>query len=449
MARPDRYAFEQLFQPGAETPEPDRQRVRAALAEARATVAPADPALLQTAEAIRILAEAGRRLTRERPRWPAVLALVETAPEALRERLPLRLLWLRALTRLGRRSEVMPEITRLLNLEPVDPRRDAALVQLALQMGVALKLPPLPRLYELLWGAPGPSLIETLTGLDLGRYRGFVTPAVLGYFCQLRDIRQDQAPAFADQIAWSLAAAHFVKYVYGVETRALQRSDPPVASSRTEQSLLDFAVQLRAEIARSDLSLLKNLRDQGRSILLLGSHLGLLEPSLTDLAHLGMPLALIHSGNQLLRHQTLRNPPKAMVDIRTRDNPALPFELLKLAKRQRSEQFLTRIYPDGGHSDATRQIDLGGRRIEIGTGAAVLAYYGRAQLVFSKSRWTGQGWVADLQLGPDLAQAGSLEVAGDLLAGFYAEQLNAALLGPAADIGGHGGALPQLREQLG
>ena len=57
--------------------------------------------------------------------------------------------------------------------------------------------------------------------------------------------------------------------------------------------------------------------------------------------------------------------------------------------------------------------------------------------------------MVDLTMGPDLALAGSLDEATDLLAEFYAERLIAALNGPARDIGGHGGTLAQLRAALG
>ena len=447
--QPPRYNLADLIPVGADVTEPDRQRIRSALAEALVSVAPAEPAALIGAEAVRILAETGRRLTRERPRWAAVLGLAESAPPALRDRLPLRLMWLRALPRAGRHDEVMPEITRLLLLDPPDEKRDSALVQMATQMGLAVKLPSLPRLYDLLWGPPQMTMQAALSVPQLIRHHVDLPRALIGFVGALRGDGPERAASLSEDIAWSLGAAHFSKFILDAESFIARRGALPLAQNAAERAVMALAEQARNVMAQSDFSVLHRLRDQGRSIILLGSHLGLLEPLRLDFFLPGMVTAVVHSGNLNLTGRP--GPPfrHDMIEVATRNNPNLPFDLLKLAKRQRREPVLTRIFPDGAHSDTRREIDLGGQPVSIGTGAAVLGYFGRAHLVFAKSRWTGQGWMVDLTMGPDLALAGSLDEATDLLAEFYAERLIAALNGPARDIGGHGGTLAQLRAALG
>ena len=444
MPPPLRYALDPMFQPRGDLAGPDLQRIRQALAVAVAKAPPVDPAALLPAEAVWLLSAVGRSLTGDPPRWGAVMALVDSAPEPLRDRLPLRLLWLRAAGPLGRQAEIIPEMTRLLSLEPVDDKRDAALVKMAVRMGLAHRLPALPRLYPLRWGAPQEKLAAALATLDPGPARATLPAALLGYLCQLRGIAQEEVEDFADRLARSRTLREFLTYLGTAVARIVNGGGR--AETATEAKVLALAAEFTAGIAAWDFSLLERLRDQGRSILLLGSHLGTVEPRGGDLRRLQMRIALIRGGVPLNDHlHALKDVPGAIV-INTANAPSMPFEFMKLAKKLRTEPFLIRIFPDGAQGRSVREIDLDGCRIKIGTGAALLGYHAKAQVVFGRSRWTGQSWAFDPQLGPDLARAGSLEEADALIAEFYAECLLAMLRGPAEDIGGVSGAIaPSVR----
>ena len=442
------YSVATLFQPAGGIAEPTQRQIRAALAEAAQIAVPADPDRLQTVEAVRIIAAAGRQLAAAPPRWGAALAMVEAAPVPLRDRLPLQLLRLRAMARCGRLPEVPPEIARLLLGHPADPKRDAALVNLAEQLGIFPQVPHLPRLSETLWGAPKADLAATVAGLDLKRYRTLLPPGLLGFFCEARGLSPAAVPEVADGLARGLAATHFGLFTLGAEVVLLKRGVPPVARSDREQAVLNQAAAIHAGVAGSDLALLEQLRDQGRSVILLGSHLGMLDPDLADLHGLGMRMAVIHSGLRDIRPVPRRAGQPEVTEIRALDAAQMPFDLLRLAKSMRRSPCLVRIWPDGACSDALRRIEVCGRRFDIGTGAATLGYYGKAVLVFARSRWTGRNWQVDLQAGPDLAEARTPDDASDQLAGFYAQSLETQLLGPLMDIGGYGAAFPRLREQF-
>lgn len=426
------YSVDELFRPD---PGMDRQQARLISAALQETSAPlhATGSRLSIAEASKLICQTMSKLRRSEETRPASLALAQTMPSAFANNPSISLMRCRLLLDLRRKSEAVAEANRLLAQRPENPKRSEEILRLMSAHGLVEKMKANRNQHDAIWGKPEPTFLEMLHKLahrDLPRASdtGFIT-----YLLDLRGQPHSERAAVARELAWWANVRSYCNYLYPLAVEGAKGNPPD-----------DFILAYVAESLKCDdaaaLQVLQPLVAEGRSLIVLQSHSGQRGLISLSLAKLGQPLSLVG------RVQRDRGDANRDFNLSTL-GPSMTLEFLKLAKLHRRGQRVTRILPDGHDGGEMRSIDLFGRSVPIGMGGSTLAWYGKAILVFAKTRWTGQGWGLEVVVGPDIALCADTGAANDAFAAFYAENLRALLQGPLCDLGGTGGFVVSLKRK--
>ena len=434
------YRLAQLFDRTDAFPVDQVRLVRRALKQAHAAEAP-KKSRLSVPEAVRIIAVASGKLLDRKEHFTAALLLARNTPDRLADQADVAVTRCRALIQLRQRDAAVAEADRLLALKPADDQRDRAVVGLMKSVLLHHDIQASFHLHDLVWGARGATGIETLQKLDASAYFSLFDSALL--LTDLLTIRNQPAGDMAQlcqDLAWGLAASYYRKFLANAVTDLRRRRlvDPSAVTEGVTQVFLESCKGLTD--APPDPAL-QALVAQGRSVVLLQSHSGARGVISQSLAELDCPLSLVGKGTRVARTRA------SDFHITTGTASDLPLQFLKLAKLVRKGPRVIRLLPDGRDGSEFGEIDLFGRKLTIGLGGASLAMHGKAVLAFAKTRWTGEGWVVEVVIGPDLAQIADRAAAERLFLDFYAENLRNILLGPPKDIGGTGGFLASLRKE--
>jgi hypothetical protein len=452
---PASFRLDELFTPPTAAPEDQVRLIRRALAKARLATIPkrnpvaALPAILRHTvlkgrqtmpqqQAIVAIITAGHWLMTRKLHNEATLLLAQSTPGRVCDLAEIAVLRCRALVRLGRRDDAVAEADRLLALRPGNEARDRALVAFLKTHLLHDQLRAHWALHDLIWGAPGGTVVETLESLDLSTYRRAFDDPLLHYLLKVRGQPEADQDALRDALAWGLAANHYRKFI----SRSFQekrRRERGAGDPGPSAAYLKSCRQITE--ARPNRTLAR-LVAEGRAVVLLQSHCGVRGVVSQSLAELACPLSLVGRVERLVRQRT------GDFNISTSTPADLPLQFLKLAKLARQGPRVIRLLPDGGDGSAFADIDLFGRKVQIGLGGALLAQQGKAVLAFARTRWTGAGWAVEVDIGPDLAGVTDRAEAEALFADFYAASLRGILRGPARDIGGTGGFLGKLRKEI-
>lgn len=448
------YSLDQLFLPRHDAPVAQVKAIRRALKRARfATIRKRNPLValksllraivLQDRQrfaagpALQIILQAGQRLLEQKEHSAAALQLALNTPEPFADMAGVALLRCRALIRTGQRDAAVIEADRLLALLPGNDARDRTIVALMKAHGLHPRLRARLSLHDLIWGPPGATAIQTLESLDLSTYSAFFDDQLLQYLLELRGAPDQEKQALRKALSWGVAAGHYRRFLAGAlnENRNRRHGD------RREVPGLnpDYLKSCRRLTESRPSHVLERLVAQGRSVVLLQSHSGARGVISQSLATLNCPLSLVGKGARAVRNRP------GDYNMTTGTAIDLPLQFLKLTKLARQGQRLIRLFPDGSDGSEFAEIDLFGRKVPIGLGGATLALHGKAVLAFARTRWTGEGWAVDVEIGPDLAQVANRAEAERLLLEFYAANLRRILLGPAEDIGGVAGYLVSLK----
>lgn len=430
------YRLAQVFVPGPDTPADQIREVRNALKTAHHRLTPGMAHLTQ-ANALRIIAAAGQQLLDTWRGAEAALLLSRCTDPALSDRSGVALLRCRALIQTRRREAAVAEADRLLGLTPADATRNRAVFDLMQAAYLQHDLHPRLRLHDLFWGPPAATVGQTLAGLDASGYRPAFDDEMLAYLTAIRNVPVADRDTLHLALAWGLAASQYRKFLSGglMALRDRRRAHPNARHGLSD-AYLDSAAHL-GDVPPDPA--LQALVAQGRSVVLVQSHSGARGVISQSLADLDCPLSMVGKGSRVVRCRD------GDFNITTGSASDLPLQFLKLAKLARSGLRVIRLLPDGKDGSAFGEIDLFGRKVMIGLGAAALALHGKAVLAFAHTRWTGGAWAAEVTIGPDLAKVSDRARAETLFLDFYAENLRNILLGPAQDIGGTGGYLTSLR----
>jgi lauroyl/myristoyl acyltransferase len=200
------------------------------------------------------------------------------------------------------------------------------------------------------------------------------------------------------KLLWGLAADRLAQLVRAV----LPYEPDPVRDQLWLETLLPAAMRRDRFHALFDVQgpepLLATLA-AGQSVLVAGFHAGVDLGLSSFLYAQGYPVAGISkdSGVTLDPHN---------LGVAT-GTPGTGAAVLKLAKAARQAPRIIYIFPDGGDGEQSQRLCLG-RPVQIGRGAAALAYYGKTAVFFARNRWTGHQFLTQLIPGPLPADHGSL-----------------------------------------
>ena len=168
---------------------------------------------------------------------------------------------------------------------------------------------------------------------------------------------------------------------------------------------------------------------RGRTVVVLQGHGGFQFAVAQVLSGLAVPLTLVgnrhRSGETRREAMNLSAGDAPMILNHPQDlpigtlEPGMALTFARLCKSLRKTARVIRILPDGPEGQGFAVADLAGHPVRVATGAAALAFYGRAALVFARTEWQGDHLVARFFPGPVIGPELSLGDAERLMVDFY------------------------------
>lgn len=196
-----------------------------------------------------------------------------------------------------------------------------------------------------------------------------------------------------------------------------------------------FATWITDETAKlrilPDLSPLAHLAARGETMVVLRAHAGVNGVISEFLNTVAMPHSLV-----AIFAADNTYPGDFHVSV---DDPDFAFRFTKLCQLMRKGPRLVHIFPDGRKGSSFAATQIAGHRVEVGLGAAALAYYGKSTFFFARTRWTEDGVTADLISGPKVTDSDTKSDVEQKLVRFYAECVTGLLGDDPVDLGLRGG----------
>lgn len=362
-------------------------------------------------QTVRVLTQTLVQLRRDK-RHDDILALLDAVPAIEARNSALAFARLMALEQSGRIEELKAALGRV-EVRPGDPNA-LFITRMRGRHNVA------DPSFETFYGPLQRDLGEILRDLPVDRWDG----PRLGRIAEgLYALAPDRPMPLADyrrRYVWGHVADTFLFSLMRQNTE-----DPAIR--RLRRQIRDLAVPF-------DPVPLVAAEQAGRSILFARAHAGINAVLSTRIPSLSLPDVLVE------RHARAPQSRSRSDDrsIRLATGSDLQTDFLKLVKRIRKAPHQITIYPDGPDGGEHRAFTLLGHEVQLGMGAAMLAWHGKAATFFLGTRWQGERILIDLVEGP-VADGGDRDAFEDAFHRFYLERLEAIALGPPEDIVGRGG----------
>lgn len=405
----------------SQTPEGEAGLRALTRVAAAATDLPDDPATRRLA----LLTRTGWPLLIEHRQAAPVITLTRIPAPDLADHPQLAHLRLTCLIRSGRLAELHDELIRLVAVARTNEALRSALRSTVLSNGDACA--PLFRFLddELFGGADG-HLPERMRRLRSDAQPQMVEQSIVRNVAAVRATPEAGFQQLRDDINWGRFMAGYFKFVmagYNHHVLTLGPDAPETVEIRARTQAIRSAV-------RVENTLLQQAARRGQSIVIAGLHTGM--SAITDLGTKtgNLPLSIVAVG-------AAANAPAPNFHVPA-DAPDVTIRFLKLCKMMKAGQRLVHIFPDGPLGEL-QEGQLFGRTIQIGRGAAVLAWRGRAATFVPRSQWDGHTATLFLDPGPNAAVYDDPDQFADDFAEFYLAQIRAVILGPPIDMAPNGG----------
>jgi len=410
-----------------------RKAIEAALAEIAdkndpSNTLPDDPSgILSDGGRLRVLANAGWRLSHNPAHQQEAVHLTETAAAEFKDSPALGHIRLLALSRIGAGPELSHEIDRLITATEKNPRFQSILRDFLLAR---------PQLWQsnssthhrFIWGTAATTLRAQL---DTFRQTGAIVVGLHQIMTRFKTIRSEEEvadPEFTRRLAWGLLVSYYLKLIRFCAGK-IHAKGPTADLTVEERQLLSLTDEMN-DLITVDLSPLQKACESGRNVVILEAHAGVTMFDTLRLQTLGVPISTISAGTA-----TIDTPMK--FDIAA-EGPDVQMRFLKLIKLMKAGQRIVRVFPDGGAGDL-KPLDFLGIPVTVGQGAATLAWRGKADIFFPTSRWTGSEFHITFQAGPQASRYTSRSNFEEEMYEFYLAQWRNIILGPPEDMAPIGG----------
>lgn len=395
------------------------QALQAAMHEQLAPGAPVTAAQRQ-----QVLLAAGRRLLARPETLKSALHLAEHAGREATLSAPFVNLRIVALERLKDRGGLIRALNRIIAARPM-PEAVAQLVVGAAERHDIRQLFALPgRLHAVGWGAWSddlPAQLDALAG---------VTPSPAVSEAAIEHLFRHSRAGIRSYDEYRTRLLHGVnlgRYLFYLRNRTSALGSAPEGAQTTaeDQRIAQRWRAIDGLLQLPDVALLQAAEARGQTLLMLGSHGG-------ANALLGRSM----DGCTLPRSSITQNVSadrEGSFNISTLA-PDATLRFAKLIKMARRSPRMVFMFPDGAVGDTTA-IEVQGRKLHIGRGAASLAWFTRALPFFARTVIEDGAIVLRLLPGPEQKDGEEMERYEKRLNAFYAECLRDILAGPPENIG--------------
>ncbi len=274
--------------------------------------------------------------------------------------------------------------------------------------------------------APGVTWVGETIAAAILRLRGLDAPD-----------KAAEAAAFRARLEWGKAA---VDYLVFLSFYTSERGGGPARGSAGPENDAIWALrdQLGDRIDLPDLSPLLAAVEAGRSVILTSSHSGL--PTLAP--HIMRPTGMPLIGVSTYAPTDLDHPREKTLGLRGNFHA----NFLRAVKILRRDPHLVQLLPDGGVGDMVTKPFLG-TELELGQGAAVMAWQGRAAVFFYGSRLEEGRIRLFLRQGPVADKGGDRAAFDAAFYEFYLGCLDEIVMGPPESMAPEAGFWPALARE--
>jgi len=421
IARLGLEAPEALLHPAA--PGPDGAAILQALQAAmHEHLTPGAP--ISAAQRQQVLLAAGQRLLTRAETLKSALHLAEQAGHNATLSAPFVNLRIVALERMKDRGGLIRALNRIIAARPM-PEAVAQLVVRAAERHDIRQLFALPgTLHAVGWGAWTDDLPAQLDALAQVTPSPEVSEAAIEHLFRHSRAGIRSYDEYRTRLLHGVNLSRYLFYLRN-RTSALGAAPEGTQSTAEDQRIAQRWRAIDRLLQLPDAGLLQAAEAQGQTLLMLGSHGG-------ANALLGRSM----DGCSLPRSSITQNVSadrEGSFNISTLA-PDATLRFAKLIKMARRNPRMIFMFPDGAVGD-TAVVEVQGRKLHIGRGAASLAWFTRAQSFFTRTVIEDGAIVLRLFPGPGPKQAEQMEHYEKRLNDFYASCLRDILAGPPENIG--------------
>lgn len=262
----------------------------------------------------------------------------------------------------------------------------------------------------------------------------WVPAALSDALIRLRGLEGADAADFRARLEWGKAVQEYLLFLsFYVSPRG---GGPDRGTAGPENDAI-WALwdQFRDRIDVPDLTPLMQAVGQGRSVVLTSAHAGL--PTLAP--HIMRPTGLPLIGVSTYADTDLTHPAEKTLGLRGNFHA----DFLKAVKILRRDPHLVQLLPDGGVGDMVTKPFLD-TQLDLGQGAAVMAWQGRAAVFFFSSRIEDGRIRLYLRQGPVAEKGGDRAAFDTAFYDFYLGCLQDIVMGPPESMAPEAGFWPAL-----
>lgn len=263
------------------------------------------------------------------------------------------------------------------------------------------------------------TLAEALDRLP-GSRDDWVAPQLADMLVDLNGLSGAAAETYRARLNWGAAAQEYITFL----TR--HRGAPDEAPDAETAQLRRLAQGLRQLVRLPDPNPLTAARALDKSIVLTTAHLGVGTVGGFLVNPLRMPQVTISANAET----NFDNPQRLLLG--TQGNAQVNF--LKLIKIVRKGRYLVRVLPDGVAGSEPRRAPFLGTEVDLGPGAAVLAWQASAATYFFGTRWQDGALQIYVHAGPVAEKGGDRAAFEAAFYDFYLGCLTEIVTGPPEDI---------------
>ncbi len=377
----------------------------------------------------RVLLTAAQRLSRQ-SEFGAAAVLAFSAGRSV----PLLKVLIRALEE-SRRPDL---VTKFLTEVGTRDHFSQGVMEYLFQMRMKYRVGLSPDDHIRFWGPIDKSLPDVLANLKEGPGMYRHAQQLAQVLTQMRGNPGERAVDVLAGLKSGFAAEHYARFAV-VLSRMIE-NDQFDTSDPAAQQMADLCLAMKDIYIEPDYTELDQQIANGRGIVILRAHTGMTAYFAQNFRHVTLPHVSIAANESL--HNDAHVGRNGGFHLSVRGN--FQTEFLRLVKAMRKSPHFVVIFPDGARGGEFVERNLLGRTIQIGQGAATLAYRGKSAVFFMGTEWRDGKCHGTLTAGPVATDFDDRDAFDTAFFDFYTAQLEQIVLGDPRDMMGAAGFWPML-----
>ncbi|WP_299620366.1 hypothetical protein [uncultured Tateyamaria sp.] len=281
--------------------------------------------------------------------------------------------------------------------------------------------------YKLFWDKVPASLDEALEALNPENAADLYDARMIDTLLSLRPGAKEDRDAFTKRLLWGHAAADFFTFLRRYTMMLHSNAVTPKDFSDDDRAILQLNRQMSDLVIPPDDTKIAADITAGKTITLLGAHTGMYLLAEPRHFNTSLPRADVNQ----MTSSNLTSPDHMHVGTASKN---FNMEFVSFIKKVQKRQTMIRIFPDGSNGQGKAVVDVLGKEVSLGLGAALIAWKTSSACHYIGTRWHGRKVQIDLVKGPDAATFDRREAFDAAFHKFYADCLIRVIRGAPEDM---------------